>query len=147
MIERYEQVDEYTTRAVLRPDVTDPAFITSYWVPLPRHLLATRDPQQITKSEFVRRPLSYGPYMVSSFEGERLNWCAIRTTGASLHRSTQSSLRSAAIRCSCSNWYVVAGLIWHLSSNQHRHCWVNFYKRRPARTPDEYFSQCNLGAS
>ncbi|WP_031457972.1 peptide ABC transporter substrate-binding protein [Chloroflexus sp. MS-G] len=72
MIERYEQVDEYTTRAVLRPDVTDPAFITSYWVPLPRHLLATRDPQQITKSEFVRRPLSYGPYMVSSFEGGTL---------------------------------------------------------------------------
>ncbi|MBO9338219.1 MAG: peptide ABC transporter substrate-binding protein [Chloroflexus sp.] len=72
MIERYEQVDEHTTRAVLRPDVTDPAYITSYWVPLPRHLLATLDPQQMMQSEFIRRPLSYGPYMVSSFEGGTL---------------------------------------------------------------------------
>ncbi len=72
MIERYEQVDEHTTRAVLRPDVTDPAYITSYWVPLPRHLLATLDPQQMMQSEFIRRPLGYGPYMVSSFEGGTL---------------------------------------------------------------------------
>jgi len=72
MIERYEQVDAHTTRAVLRPDVTDPAYITSYWVPLPRHLLATLDPQQMMQSEFIRRPLGYGPYMVSSFEGGTL---------------------------------------------------------------------------
>jgi len=72
MIERYEQVDEHTTRAVLRPDVTDPAYITSYWVPLPRHRLATLDPRQMMQSEFIHRPLGYGPYMVSSFEGGTL---------------------------------------------------------------------------
>lgn len=72
MTERYEQIDEYTTRAVLRPDVTDPAYITSFWTPLPRHLLADLDAQQIGQSEFVRRPLGYGPYTIKSFEGGTL---------------------------------------------------------------------------
>ncbi|MDW8405788.1 peptide ABC transporter substrate-binding protein [Chloroflexus sp.] len=72
MIERYEQVDEHTTRAVLRPDVTDPAYLTSFWVPLPRHLLAEMDPQQVTQSEFARKPIGYGPYMIGAFESGAL---------------------------------------------------------------------------
>ncbi len=72
MIERYEQVDEHTTRAVLRPDVTDPAYLTSFWLPLPRHALAGLDPQQVAQSEFSRRPIGYGPYMVDSFDGGSL---------------------------------------------------------------------------
>ncbi|WP_322511236.1 ABC transporter substrate-binding protein, partial [Chloroflexus sp.] len=72
MIERYEQVDEHTTRAVLRPDVTDPAYLTSFWVPLPRHLLADMDPRQVTQSEFARKPIGYGPYMIGTFESGAL---------------------------------------------------------------------------
>ncbi|WP_322495550.1 peptide ABC transporter substrate-binding protein [Chloroflexus sp.] len=72
MIERYEQIDEHTTRAVLRPDVTDPSYLSSFWTPLPRHVLADMDPQRIMQSEFVRKPVSYGPYMVSAFDGGSL---------------------------------------------------------------------------
>ncbi len=72
MIERYEQVDEHTTRTVLRPDVTDPAYLTSFWLPLPRHVLAGIDPQRLAQSDFARRPIGYGPYMVSSFDGGSL---------------------------------------------------------------------------
>lgn len=72
MLARYEQVDEHTTRAVLNPDVTDPAYLTSFWIPLPRHLLSEVDPKQIWQSDFARRPVGYGPYMIRSFEGGSL---------------------------------------------------------------------------
>ncbi len=68
-IERYEKIDDYTTRAVLKPDVTDPAYLLSYWTPLPRHILATTDPQQLFQSAFARMPVGYGPYTAQSFDG------------------------------------------------------------------------------
>jgi peptide/nickel transport system substrate-binding protein len=64
LIERYEQVDEYTTRAVLRPNYTDPAYITSFWTPLPRHLLVDIEPQTLFTSEYALAPVGYGPYQV-----------------------------------------------------------------------------------
>ncbi|NWF81619.1 MAG: peptide ABC transporter substrate-binding protein [Chloroflexi bacterium] len=64
LLERYEQVDAHTTRAVLKPDYTDPAYPTVYWTPLPRHLLAARDPATLRSGEFALTPLGYGPYTV-----------------------------------------------------------------------------------
>lgn len=64
LLERYEKVDDHTTRAVLKPDYTDPAYITSYWTPLPRHLLADVDPATLMTSEFALLPVGYGPFTV-----------------------------------------------------------------------------------
>ncbi len=62
LLATYEKVDDHTTRAVLKPDFTDPAYITSYWTPLPRHLLKNADPRTFTTSEFALAPMGYGPY-------------------------------------------------------------------------------------
>jgi peptide/nickel transport system substrate-binding protein len=64
LIERYEVVDTYTTRAVLRPDFIDPAYITTYWTPLPRHVFEGVDPLQIRTDPLAVAPIGYGPYMV-----------------------------------------------------------------------------------
>jgi len=62
LLVRYEQVDDHTTRAVLKPDFTDPAYMTSYWTPLPRHVLKDVDPHNFTTGEFALTPMGYGPY-------------------------------------------------------------------------------------
>lgn len=62
----YEQVDEHTTRAVLKPDLTGPAYFMNFWRPLPRHLLEGTDPTLLAESEFARAPISYGPYMIDT---------------------------------------------------------------------------------
>jgi peptide/nickel transport system substrate-binding protein len=49
---------------VLKPDFTDPAYITSYWTPLPRHLLKDVDPHSFATGEFALMPIGYGPYTV-----------------------------------------------------------------------------------
>jgi peptide/nickel transport system substrate-binding protein len=59
----YEQVDEHTTRAVLRPDFTGPTYFLSYWTPLPRHLLEGLPPNQ-ARAAFVKSPVGYGPYAI-----------------------------------------------------------------------------------
>lgn len=64
LLERYEKVDAHTTRAVLKPDFTDPAYPTMYWTPLPRHLLAARDSAALRGGDFAIMPLGYGPYAV-----------------------------------------------------------------------------------
>jgi peptide/nickel transport system substrate-binding protein len=63
-IDRYEAVDDHTTRAVLKPDVIGWAAYLSYWTPLPRHLLEGADPATIRGSAFARSPVGYGPYMI-----------------------------------------------------------------------------------
>jgi peptide/nickel transport system substrate-binding protein len=68
LLDRYEQIDEHTTRAVLKPDFTDPAYITSFWTPLPRHVLAEVDATQLLASDFARMPLAYGPYQLDERE-------------------------------------------------------------------------------
>ncbi|MEI7646013.1 MAG: peptide ABC transporter substrate-binding protein [Chloroflexales bacterium] len=65
LLARYEKLDDHTTRAVLKPDFTDPAYITSYWTPLPRHLLHDVDPRSFTTGTFALIPMGYGPYTVS----------------------------------------------------------------------------------
>ncbi len=60
----YEKIDDHTTRAVLQPDYVGAAYFMSYWTPLPRHLLKDVDPTRVRESEFARRPVGYGPYML-----------------------------------------------------------------------------------
>lgn len=64
LIERYEKVDEHTTRAVLKPDFIDPSFLTTFWTPLPRHLLQGVDPTALATGEFALSPVGYGPYVI-----------------------------------------------------------------------------------
>jgi peptide/nickel transport system substrate-binding protein len=64
LLQSYELVDDHTTRAVLKPDFTDPAYLTMVWAPLPRHVLEGRDPAELRTGEFALRPVSYGPFMV-----------------------------------------------------------------------------------
>lgn len=69
-IERYEAVDDHTTRAVLRPDVLEPTYPLSVWTPLPRHLLQDVSSEQAL-SEWGKQPVGYGPYaLVSQTERE-----------------------------------------------------------------------------
>lgn len=64
LIERYEQLDAHTTRATLRLDFTDPAYVTTFWTPLPQHLLAGTTPDALRTSDFALLPVGYGPYQV-----------------------------------------------------------------------------------
>ncbi|MCS6883059.1 MAG: peptide ABC transporter substrate-binding protein [Oscillochloridaceae bacterium] len=64
LLDRYEKVDAHTTRAVLKPDYTDPAYPAVYWTPLPRHALLGRNLNDLREGDFARAPLSYGPYVV-----------------------------------------------------------------------------------
>ncbi len=64
LLERYEQVDEHTTRAFLKPDFMHPFYFLTFWTPLPRHLLADLPAEELLQSEFARRPVGYGPYIV-----------------------------------------------------------------------------------
>lgn len=65
LLQSYERVDDYTTRAVLKPDFTDPSYLTMFWAPLPRHVLEGSDPAGLRTSDFALMPVSYGPYMVA----------------------------------------------------------------------------------
>ncbi len=68
LLESYKQVDSHTTRAILKPDYTDPAYIQTFWTPLPRHLLQDVPPAELFQSDFAQRPVGYGPYMIESRE-------------------------------------------------------------------------------
>ena len=72
LLERYEAVDAHTTRAILQPDYTDPAFLTSFWVPLPRHLLADTPAEELTRSAYAASPVGYGPYQIGRRDAGRL---------------------------------------------------------------------------
>ncbi len=69
---RYEKVDDHTTRATLRPDVIGPAYFLSYWLPLPRHLLASAAPATLRSSPFASAPIGYGPYSIESQSGNEI---------------------------------------------------------------------------
>jgi peptide/nickel transport system substrate-binding protein len=63
-IASYEKVDDYTTRATLRPDVIEPTFFLNYWTPLPRHLLQNVAPDEVARGDFAYAPIGYGPYEI-----------------------------------------------------------------------------------
>jgi peptide/nickel transport system substrate-binding protein len=60
-IERYEQIDEHTTRAVLKPGRIEPSYLLSAWPPLPAHRLQDLPPEEAL-AEFKQQPLGYGPF-------------------------------------------------------------------------------------
>lgn len=83
--EHYEQVDDYTTRAYLQPDLptvnqeladspsridlTNTDYLLSYWTPLPQHILVNQiadlaDGVAFTELDFAQQPVGYGPYLV-----------------------------------------------------------------------------------
>lgn len=62
----YEQVDDYTTKAILQPDLIGSTFVLSYWLPLPRHLLEDVPPTDIRESSYAKKPIGYGPYMLDT---------------------------------------------------------------------------------
>jgi peptide/nickel transport system substrate-binding protein len=68
LTERYERVDDHTTRAILKPDFIDPAFLRTFWTPMPRHLLADIPPQQLFDDTYALLPVGYGPYMLERRE-------------------------------------------------------------------------------
>jgi peptide/nickel transport system substrate-binding protein len=69
LLESYEALDDYTTRAVLKADFTDPGFLSAYWTPLPRHLLAdAMTSTSLRDLPFAVRPIGYGPYVVDRRE-------------------------------------------------------------------------------
>lgn len=71
MLERYELVDEHTTRAIFKPGRVEPAYLHAAWPPLPRHRLADLPADQALET-FRREPLGYGPYTFAFQEPGRL---------------------------------------------------------------------------
>jgi peptide/nickel transport system substrate-binding protein len=63
-IAAYEQVDAYTTRATLQPDIIEPTYFLNYWTPLPQHLLKDTPPDQLLKGPFAQKPVGYGAYAI-----------------------------------------------------------------------------------
>jgi peptide/nickel transport system substrate-binding protein len=63
-IESYTAIDAHTTQALLKPNVSGWTYFLSYWTPLPRHVLQGTDPKTIHASNFAKRPIGYGPYMI-----------------------------------------------------------------------------------
>ncbi len=63
-IERYEAVDDTTTRAVLMPGRGDPSYPLAAWPPLPRHLLEKAT--TAARDKYAHAPIGYGPY---TFDG------------------------------------------------------------------------------
>ncbi len=61
MVEHYEQVDEFTTRAVLKPGRIDPNYLQAAWPPLPRHQLTELPPEDALATA-KQQPLGYGPF-------------------------------------------------------------------------------------
>lgn len=71
-IERYEQLDEHTTRALLKPGRIDPNYLATAWPPLPAHRLQAVPPEQALE-EFKQQPLGYGPFSFAEQQpGERI---------------------------------------------------------------------------
>jgi peptide/nickel transport system substrate-binding protein len=68
LLESYEQVDDHTSRAILKPDYTDPMYIQTVWTPLPRHLLQDVSAADLLQSEYALQPVGYGPFMIESRE-------------------------------------------------------------------------------
>lgn len=64
LLESYERVDDHTTRAILKPDFTNPSYFLTFWTPLPRHLLEDVPAAELRQSDFAQQPVGYGPYMI-----------------------------------------------------------------------------------
>jgi peptide/nickel transport system substrate-binding protein len=89
LVERYELVDEHTTRAFLNPylpqidegalespaslELKDTDDLLTFWTPLPRHALEDQLLiDSLAESDFARQPVSYGPYMLESNDADTI---------------------------------------------------------------------------
>jgi peptide/nickel transport system substrate-binding protein len=72
MLERYEQVDSWTTRAVFKPGRVEPSYLRAAWPPLPRHLVADLPPEQAL-DDLQQAPVGYGPYTFESLAPGQLS--------------------------------------------------------------------------
>ena len=70
----YKAVDHLTIEWISRPGLVTDAFENYFWVPLPEHAWSALTAQQMLFDESVnRKPLSWGPYMVSQWvTGQRI---------------------------------------------------------------------------
>ncbi len=83
LLEDYQEVDAHTTRAFLKPELTDLTSLIAaqpsldgvldvatsdlgrtVWTPLPAHLLREISPTDLLNSEFAAMPVGYGPYQI-----------------------------------------------------------------------------------
>jgi peptide/nickel transport system substrate-binding protein len=70
--ESYTALDARTVRWVGLPGFVDPAYRTNFWIPLPRHALQGRTAEALIEAgDTARRPLGWGPYVVSRWEPGR----------------------------------------------------------------------------
>lgn len=72
LTDTYTVVNEYTTEAFLKPDFLDPNYLLTFWTPLPQHLLKDVAPDKIIDSDWVKKPVGYGPYTFDRRDGNTL---------------------------------------------------------------------------
>jgi len=64
----YTAVDDLTVEWVGLPGYRDTAFANRFWLPLPQHLLGTKDPATLlTDPEAYQRPIGWGPYVITEW--------------------------------------------------------------------------------
>ena len=64
----YEAVDSYTTRWTGIPGYLDPAFMTNFWSPAPKHLWSQYQAQQLLTTDIATRsPAGWGPYKLQEW--------------------------------------------------------------------------------
>jgi peptide/nickel transport system substrate-binding protein len=64
----YEAVDTYTTRWSGIPGYLDPAFMTNFWSPEPKHLWSQFKAQQLPTTDIAARsPAGWGPYRMEEW--------------------------------------------------------------------------------
>jgi len=63
----YVAVDDYTVEWTGLPGYVPPTYFLNFFGPLPRHVLKNLTPAEIAISDFVRRPLGYGPFAVEEW--------------------------------------------------------------------------------
>ncbi len=69
LTESYEATDERSVRWVGIPGYVEPEYVTHVWTPLPSHQLADHTAVELaTLDETARQPLSYGAFVVESWE-------------------------------------------------------------------------------
>ncbi len=83
LLEDYQEVDAHTTRAFLKPELTDLTSLIAaqpsldgvldvatsdlgrtVWTPLPAHIVREISPTALLNSEFAAMPIGYGPYQI-----------------------------------------------------------------------------------
>lgn len=72
----YEAVDERTVVWTAVPGYRDTYFVLNFYHPLPRHVLADMDVEEVPESDLARRrPLGWGPFVIEEWvDGEHITF-------------------------------------------------------------------------